>query len=371
MADSIHLARWLSQFNDSDIKFTVFPSKRFKYIHPKLIQLIKTNSKIEFGNRITRKFLRFSGYLDFLFFELIPKDFRARHLKRLVERSKFDYLHALEIQGAGYISQIALKSIEHKPKFILTNWGSDIFYFQSIPDHLERIKSALKVADLYSAECKRDYLLAKLHGFSGQELPCIPNAGGFDQSEFSIPKVKTSQRTGIVVKTYGGRFGRGNLAIEAVARILPENPNITVFFYSVTKDLEDSVSKLKTSYPKRVDFSILSRPLTHEKLREIFLKSRIYIGCSISDGISTSFLEALAYGAYPIQTNTSCADEWLDKGAKASLVSLEPDEINAALETALNDNDLVDLAFSDNLNVVREELTAQKINEIANRFYIM
>ena len=235
---------------------------------------------------------------------------------------------------------------------------------------MERIKSALKIADLYSAECKRDYLLAKLHGFSGQELPCIPNAGGFDQSEFNLPKVKPSQRTGIVVKTYGGRFGRGNLAIEAVARILPKDPKTTVFFYSVTKDLEESVSRLKTSYPNRVNFSILSRPLSHEKLREIFLKSRIYIGCSISDGISTSFLEALTYGAYPIQTNTSCADEWLEKGAKASLVPLKLNVIYDALEIALTNNELVDLAFSDNLNVAREELSAQKINEMVKKFYI-
>jgi hypothetical protein len=52
---------------------------------------------------------------------------------------------------------------------------------------------------------------------------------------------------------------------------------------------------------------------------ENFANSRIYIGASRSDGISTSFLEALVLGAYPIQTNTSCGNEWVEKGFHAQL----------------------------------------------------
>jgi hypothetical protein len=113
----------------------------------------------------------------------------------------------------------------------------------------------------------------------------------------------------------------------------------------------------------------LHQPLTHEKLREIFLNSRVYIGCSISDGISTSFLEALTYGAYPIQTDTSCADELIKKGAMASLVPLELNQIRATLESALSDNDLVDLAFVANQKVSRRELSTKNINVKALEFY--
>lgn len=369
MVDSIHLARWLSQFEGSDIEFTIFPSKRFKFIHEKMLNLVRNNPRIDFAGGLGNYLLRYSGYFDFLFFELIKSDLRSRSLTRILKKTKFDYVHALEIQGAGYLAENALREINNKPKLILTNWGSDIFYFQSIPEHLKKIRFALKAADFYSAECVRDYRLAKLYGFTGKELPCIPNAGGFDESEFNLPKIKTSERNGIVVKSYGGRFGRGNLAIEAISDILPTNPKISVYFYSVTKDLEESVSKLKHAYPDRVNFSTLNRPLTHEKLREIFLNSRIYIGCSISDGISTSFLEALIYGAYPIQTDTSCANEWVEKGIKASLVSLEINSVKATLETALIDNGLVDHAFAENLEVARRELTRKKIKILALQFY--
>ena len=369
MVDSIHLARWLSQFEGSDIEFTIFPSKRFKFIHEKMLNVVRNNPRIDFAGGLGNYLLRYSGYFDFLFFELIKSDLRSRSLTRILKKTKFDYVHALEIQGAGYLAENALREINNKPKLILSNWGSDIFYFQSIPKHLKKIRFALKAADFYSAECVRDYRLAKLYGFTGEELPCIPIAGGFDESEFNLPKIKTSERNGIVIKSYGGRFGRGNLAIEAISDILPTNPKISVYFYSVTKDLEESVSKLKHAYPDRVDFSTLSRPLTHENLRKIFLNSRIYIGCSISDGISTSFLEALIYGAYPIQTDTSCANEWVEKGAKASLVQLDLNTIKLTLQISLSNDVMVNDAFASNANVARKYLGFKTISVFANSFY--
>ena len=36
MADSVHLARWLSQFIDQPIDFTIFPSSPHRRIHPLL-----------------------------------------------------------------------------------------------------------------------------------------------------------------------------------------------------------------------------------------------------------------------------------------------------------------------------------------------
>ena len=370
MVDSIHLARWLGQFIESDIEFHIYPSKKHKIIHPKLRELIAKYPNFKFMGLSRTSFIEFYGYLDYILFETIPNNLRVRILSRLIKQNNFDYIHALEIQGAGYLTDNALRNIANKPKFILTNWGSDIFYFQSIPDHLKKIRTALKAADLYSAECIRDYKLAKLYGFKGTELPCIPNAGGFEESEFNLQKVKTSERNWIVVKTYGGRFGRGDLAIEAISHVLLKNLEVSVFFYSVTDDLVERVSKLKSNYPNRVDFSTLERPLSHERLRDIFLKSRVYIGCSISDGISTSFLEAITYGAYPIQTDTSCANEWVDKGVNASLVPLDLNTIRATLANVLTNDVLVDAAFVSNLKVAINQLGSKTISTQAIGFYL-
>jgi hypothetical protein len=45
MADSVHSARWLSQFIDQSIDFSLFPSSLHRRIHPILRSLIASTSK--------------------------------------------------------------------------------------------------------------------------------------------------------------------------------------------------------------------------------------------------------------------------------------------------------------------------------------
>jgi glycosyltransferase involved in cell wall biosynthesis len=371
MFDSIHAGRWLSQFTDQDIDFTLFPSKKFKRIHPKLAALMKSSEVATFSIAHPVILPKILGYLDFLFFVKFPKifkiDFRMFYLRKTLSEKKYDFVHALEIQGAGYLCDKAITKKDFK--FILTNWGSDIFYFQHLPEHLPRIKSALAKADLYSAECQRDYKLAVELGFKGFQLPCIPNGGGLVNSEVLEIKIPSSKRKNIVVKAYGGQFGRGALAIEAVSKALIENKEFTAYFYSVTDDLIDSIGELVGKFSDRVEFSTTKNPISNEKLSGIFEKSRLYIGCSASDGISTSFLEALTTGAYPIQTNTSCAGEWVDYGAVASLINLNLHELETEIKRAISDDDLVELAGKSNLQVVIRHLDFEKIKKIALEFY--
>jgi hypothetical protein len=371
MFDSIHAGRWLSQFTDQDIDFTLFPSKKFKRIHPKLAALMSSNEGATFSIAHPLVLSKILGYLDFLLFVQFPKIFRrnlrAKYLRKVIAKREYDFVHALEIQGAGYLCDESI--IKKDFKFILTNWGSDIFYFQHLPEHLPRIKSVLAKADLYSAECQRDYKLAVNLGFNGEQLPCIPNGGGLVTGEAFSTGSQTSKRKNIVVKTYGGTFGRGGLAVEAVSKILEEHYELTAYFYSVTDDLLSQVLELKSNFGVRVNYSTLRKPISHGQLEDIFAMSRIYIGCSISDGISTSFLEALTKGVYPIQTNTSCAGEWINKGAVASLIDLDIDQLDEALHIAITDDKVVDFAAKKNLDVASNHLTSAKVAPVAQKFY--
>jgi hypothetical protein len=371
MFDSIHAGRWLSQFVDQNIDFTLFPSKKFRKIHPKLAALLKSNEGASFSIAHPVKISKLLGYLDFFLLvqasRILKRNMRAEYLRAIFTKNNFDFVHALEIQGAGYLCDEAIS--KKNSKLILSNWGSDIFYFQHLEDHLPRIKSVLAKADFYSAECRRDYKLAIELGFRGEQLPCIPVGGGFLFSESLQIGIPTSLRKNIIIKTYGGTFGRGSLAIEAVSKIMQKNQNVTAYFYSVTDDLLNQVLALKNSFNSRVNYSTLKKPISHEELNNIFSFSRVYLGCSISDGISTSFLEALSKGVYPIQTNTSCAGEWVDKGAVASLVPLDSYSIQNELEKAIQDDALVDEASKSNLRIASEYLGFQSISKQAKVFY--
>jgi glycosyltransferase involved in cell wall biosynthesis len=337
MLDSIHLSRWLSQFEDQPIIFTIYPSKKFRSVHPDLLRLVSSNKNYHFTQK---SLIRFFGYKEFFLNKFLSRVFRRfsseKRLARLIERSEFDYIHALEIQGAGYLLlDSKFENSYETQEIIVTNWGSDIYYFEKNLADKVKIQEVLKLADYYSAECHRDYELALKNGFSGKFLPINPNAGGFKQEVIKRNVRTSNERNQIIAKCYGGEFGLGHLIINALDNYLNLSTACTVFLYSVTPDLESKVDSLVLKYPNRVSFATVRNKLSMSEMYEKFAASRIYIGASKSDGISTSFLEALALGAYPIQTNTSCGNEWVEKGFLAHLI--EPSQ-NAILE-ALNVSD--------------------------------
>lgn len=82
----------------------------------------------------------------------------------------------------------------------------------------------------------------------------------------------------------------------------------------------------------------------------------------ISDAISTSMLEAMAMGSFPIQSWTSCADEWVKDGHSALLVPPNDAEpIAAAIRRAVTDDGLVNAAAETNWATARARLDAQTI----------
>jgi glycosyltransferase involved in cell wall biosynthesis len=373
MMDSIHVGRWLEQFRDQEIDFVIFPSKKFRHIHPRIKQLIDSDSRMNVAIYQGKIPHQIYGYADF-FFRVLPYKFfklnrRTVELRKFLQGHDFEFIHCLEIQGAGYLLFDAIvEKSRVKSKIIVTNWGSDVYYFKNLPEHLGKIKSVLGIADFYSAECIRDYVLAKELGFIGISLPCIPNAGGFNLH--NSPSIqKTSSRKNIVIKTYGGTFGRGELPIKAVGRILSEFQTFSAFFYSVTDDLLELVKTLVQEFPERVQFSRQSAPIPSKELASIFQSSRVYIGCSVSDGISTSFLESLVSGAYPIQTNSSCASEWVASGALASVIPLDLEVLSEELRRALSDDELVDRAQELNRELSIELLEFEVIKSKALTFY--
>jgi glycosyltransferase involved in cell wall biosynthesis len=84
-------------------------------------------------------------------------------------------------------------------------------------------------------------------------------------------------------------------------------------------------------------------------------QARVLIGLSISDGLPTTVLEAMALGVFPIQSSTSCVKEWVENGKTALVVSPhDTREVADAVVRAISDDSLVDSAAETNLRTVRE-----------------
>jgi glycosyltransferase involved in cell wall biosynthesis len=326
MFDSIHSARWLSQFKDSGYEFLLFPSSPHRRVRPELKALLTSRGASNY------KLFPLSKYFGLPFWiadKFLGNLIRGTLVRQAARSFKPDIVHLLELQNAGYIGLSAFENQPRKFSLIATNWGSDIYWFQKFEGHKQKLTCLLAISDYYSAECHRDVQLAKNLGFSGTALPVIPNAGGFAPELLSLPRTSAADRKVIAIKGYEGWVGRAITALKAVEQIADQLKGFDFEVYSANQKTVRFAKQLA----KRTGFNIRIHPkgaLSHSQVLDLFSRSRIYVGLSESDGISTSLLEAMAMGAIPVQTSTACCDEWFGDSGVA-VRSIDPDTVASSI----------------------------------------
>jgi glycosyltransferase involved in cell wall biosynthesis len=330
MVDSIHVARWIAQFDPSAVEFTLFPSTPNRRVHSMIKDMMAKNGNIRivpFGGKLS---IPLWG-MDLIFSDYV----RGLLLRRVLRRQQPDFVHALELQHGGYVANRALEDSSIKTQFIATNYGSDIFWFQQFPKHLAKIKKLLARADRYSAECNRDVDLAKKYGFTGEVMPVFPNAGGFTEEQLNRPLTPTADRRVIAVKGYEGWVGRASVAVEALYSLTNELADYKIVFYSCNAKTIRLVKNLKRKTGLDIEWHGKGE-LAHTEMLDLFASARIYVGISLSDGISTSLLEAMAMGAFPVQTSTACLDDWFTSGSTGLAIGeIKAEILESALVEAL------------------------------------
>lgn len=373
MSNSIHTARWLSQIVDQGWDIHLFPSYDVGSVRPELTNVTVYHS---FIGRLThahpsvkqKGIYVWSEFVALFFREItrrIYPHYRVIKLARLIKKLKPDIVHTLEMQGAGYLTMEAKKLLKgNLPPWIVTTWGSDIYYFGQFKDHAKKIRSLLKQCDYYHCECERDIKLAHKFGLKGISLPVLPDSGGFylDKLAKVQQNIKPSNRKYIIVKGYHGWAGRALVALKALELCVEELRNFHIFIYSSDIVVRIAANKFKSQY--KIPITIIPAGTEHDKMLKFFGQSRIAIGLSISDGISTMVLEAMAMGTFPIQSNTSCANEWIKDGQTGILVPPEDiKKISKAIKHALSDDPLVDNAAILNAKVVKSRLDQNKLSK--------
>ena len=280
MFDSIHSARWLRQFENKRINFLLFPSSPHRRVHPELERLLSISEAASFRLvPLARYFALPLWVLD----KFANNFFRASLLKAAIKNFQPGTVHSLELQNAGYLALRALSAGKPKGlKLLVTNWGSDILWFQRFPKHKAKLQELMKLADAYSAECERDIVLARNLGFTGQAMPVIPNAGGFSEADLEIPRLEHSERKTIALKGYHGWVGRAKVSLEAVREMSEDLQGHEIIVYSANR----SVLKLAKQISKQTGLEIKAfgkGAMSHKQVLEMFAKSKIYVGLSESD----------------------------------------------------------------------------------------
>lgn len=365
MVNSIHVARWIEQFPPEEVEFILFPSTPTYASHPKIIDMQSRN-----GNISVYPFQGRLGLYLWTLDQFFGNQVRAWFLSRLLKKSNPDFVHALEFQHGAYLAELALRQYKLPTTFIATCYGSDIFWFQKFPKHLAKIRRVLRRADFYSAECDRDVALATKYGFSGTVLPTIPNAGGIPEEYLLTEITKPADRNLILIKGYDSWVGRGSLAIQGLAKSGLNLEAFEIVVYSCERKTLRAIKKLPKTVRSKVTVH-KKGALPHKAMMEYFARALVYVGVSESDGISTSMVEAMSMGCYPIQTSTACTAEWFNgpnEGQEVHDINVESiaSAIRAGVKAAQSQS--VEAWAARRLQVL-ERMDNDAIAQVARRFY--
>jgi glycosyltransferase involved in cell wall biosynthesis len=300
--------------------------------------------------------------------QVLFPNYRARDLAGVILKLRPDIIHTMETQSAGYLVDAIKDEIKNFPVWIHTLWGSDIYLFGYFPLHKYKIQSMLKRVNILICESKRDIKLALDMNYSGKVIK-MQATGGFDlpfcnKMRGLIPIV---ERKIILLKGYQSWAGRALVGIRALERCSDILFGYTVVVYSADADVEFALNLFSAKTGIKVEVIPFVR---HSDILDLQSQSRISISLSISDGVPNSMLESMAFGSFPIQSNTAATDELIINGLNGILVPPEdPEIIELAIRRAILDDNLVRRAFHLNWDIVKKNFDNQSAGNVINEMY--
>ncbi len=374
MVNSIHLVRWVEHlFQYKKVEIVIFPVFAAQ-AHPRLLKMLNLGgqkSNISIAQLLPWSKINF--FLLKLINFLFKNFFLTCWLNFLIKIIKPEYIHSHELSTSSILCLKARSSFKGKfPKWIVTNWGSDLYFFFKFKKFKNDLKKILQLSNFYSAECRRDYKIAKKIGIKAKLLDCVINSGGIPlQSAKKINKKQiTSSRKIILIKGYHGLFGLALNSIRAIQKISQHLKDYTIIIYSADKIVIDYCNSISKELNLKFQIYSSNANLTQKEMYTLFSKSRIYIGMSKSDGISTSLLESMALGAFPIQSNTSCANEWILNNKTGYILPPQDIElISKKILLAINNDKLVNSAAKINWKTIAKRADSNKIKKIIRGIY--
>lgn len=364
----IHSARWINQLKDSHHDIYVFDCLD-RDIHP---DLRWTTYKVNWSQR-KLPYIRGEERLRKkkpAFYEKIENILRvsvSKKLKEFIQEIQPDLVHSLEMQSETYPLLKVRKKFQFK--WAYSSWGSDIYFYQNDVWHLGKIKNVLNQVDYFFSDNHRDISLVKKHGFEGETMPVLPGGGGYELQKYQKYIQPVEQRRTIIIKGYHHWAGRALQTLEAIELIVEEIKGYKLFVYSAHEVVVDKIEELNSNYDLDIQYSSRHDEMTHEQLLEIFGKSKIAIGNSITDGIPNTLLESMLCGSFPIQTNPGrVTEDYIEDGINGLLIG-NPEsskEIADKILTAIHHKEMLKKAFKINQEKAKKldyEIVKKKVLE--------
>ncbi|WP_445955316.1 glycosyltransferase family 4 protein [Yeosuana sp.] len=352
--NSIHFTRWTSQLKDVGHEIYWFNILGTGY-NPKLswVQQI-VDWKQRYPNLKGRYFIK--NKLPFLYNFIKPliEKSTIKTFEKAIQAIEPDIVHSFAL----YVSCAPILGVMKKYKsikWVYSSWGSDLYYYQNIPNYLNDITSVLPHINYLFTDCQRDFELAKKYGFKGKFLGVFPGGGGYDFMIMDTFKKPLKERKTILIKGFQERSGRAITVLKAIELINEQLENYKLVVFGADKEVFDYVNQSSLKYWN--NFQVLGK-INQQQVWQLMGESLIYIGNSNSDGMPNTLLEAIAMGAFPIQSNPGGASaDVITHNLNGFLIDNCNDitEIKNHVLKAVTDLNLLEEAFKINQNDIKPQ----------------
>jgi glycosyltransferase involved in cell wall biosynthesis len=215
---------------------------------------------------------------------------------------------------------------------------------------------------------RTDELLdAKRLGFEGEFISPLYITLGRDLPEVS-KLTNPSSRKIILVKGHQSDTGRALNALQVISALSSNLAEFEILVYSAPVPVQIQVDLIRNK--NKINIKTITR-VSNSEMLELFKRARISISLAVSDGLPAVLVEAMSFGAFPIQSTNSVGSEFLANHRNGFLVDpWDLDAIRDAILKAVSDDNLVDEAVVLNHRLLQEKYSLKEGKSKLRQLYL-
>ena len=243
-------------------------------------------------------------------------------IKSRINKFRPDIIWLHDLQSAGYLVGNILASIKDKlPKLNVyaSVWGNDLYHFYEHPAHLKQLRSLMPLINYLHAEARRDEIIAKKVGFSGEMLPVCSITLNSIEKFLAIPdKQNNKNERDIYILLKGTYYLRTNL--NYFFDQLQQSPdfwmNKKILLLGPSDEDRFRCEKLVANNGLKIE---MLDSVDHSSYIDYLCRSKYHLSSNLSDGIPNSAAEAVFAGCLPVFSNHTGLSDLLSVEQKKSM----------------------------------------------------
>lgn len=235
---------------------------------------------------------------------------------------KPDILWVHDLQAGGYLTLNfinELKKINPRITLCASVYGNDLYFFESVPCHFNKLRLIMGNLDFIHVESEREKSIALNLGFNGRFFP-VSNVTMTDIESFTFLEFKYQEIIkDIYVVIKGSYFWRSNFLgfLTSVERDYLFWKNKRMYVLNATDEDIFHITRIKYSYNLDIDYC---RSIPHREYISLLARSRYFLTLNLSDGIPNACAEATYVNCIPVFSNHTGLTSSLSKRARNLIV---------------------------------------------------